>query len=108
MRKHHGSETLLAELNSSGCRSKARHPSNGHAKATARRILREGGGRARLVLNAYKCATCGYWHNGNSPRRLVRDDTSIAHADAATPLERALADALRPYLAQEQAAARAI
>lgn len=107
MRKHHGSETLLAELNGSGCRSKERHPSKAHALAVARRILRTGVQHERRVLVAYKCRTCGCWHTGNTDRRRVTDPQSIAHADSATPLERALADALRPYL-EEQAAARAL
>lgn len=100
MRKHHGNEALLSELNTAHCRGKERHPSKGHAKAMGRKILAQGGGRGRLLLVAYKCATCGSWHNGNSPRRLVRDDTSIARIDRspATLLEHQLAAVLRPFL----------
>lgn len=101
MRKHHGNALLLAELNSSACRGKERHPSKGHALAIGRRILREGGGRDRhFVLNAYKCTTCGYWHNGNSHRRHHVDPTSIARLDPspATLLELQLAAVLAPFL----------
>ncbi len=123
MRKHHGNEQLLAELNANACRSKERHPSKRHAIATGRRILEQGTAPGRnFVLNAYKCRTCGYWHTGNSHRRHHVDPASIVRVDEdrylapamrqlltipaeycydardATPLERALADALRPYL----------
>ena len=108
MRKHHGNEQLLAELNSSGCRTKVRHPSKAHAMAAGRRTLtdptngdyerRSGIDQRRFVLTVYKCKVCGYWHCGHSHRRHQPEATSIVHAVDATPLERALADALRPYL----------
>lgn len=99
MKKHHGDQALIAELNTQGCRSKDRHPSKAHALAVGRRILREGGEYDRRVLAAYKCHVCGYWHLGNTRADQVRDVDAIArrHDDAPTRLERQLAEALRPY-----------
>jgi hypothetical protein len=104
VRKHHGDERLLAELNGASCRSKERHPSKAHALAVGRRILREGGARERRVLVAYKCRTCGCWHNGNTDRRRVTDPQSIARATRATDapptlLERQLAFVLAHVMA---------
>jgi hypothetical protein len=95
VKKHHGDEAWLAALHGNSCRGKVRHPSKRHAKAAGRATPSRYYG---FVLNAYHCKVCGGWHLGNSLRHLITDPSAVALPEAASPLERALADALRPYL----------
>lgn len=103
MKAHHGDEAWLAALNTNGCRGKVRHPSKAHALANGRQLAARGRDaltNRRLALNAYKCPTCGRWHLGHFSRRALTDASAIV--DTATPLERALAAALKPYLDAER------
>lgn len=92
----HGDQAAMAALLGNGCRGKVRHPSKHHALAVGRNTVANGYQRAGLVLNAYKCG-CGSWHLGHSPRRYLTPDVMVR--STATEMERALAKALRPYIA---------
>ncbi len=99
MRKHHGDERRIADLNGSACRGKTRYSSKAHAKAAGRLKRRDDAfvERDHFLLVAYKCRVCSCWHVGNSHRRHDVNRDAIIQREA-TPLERALAEALRPYL----------